>query len=63
MQTADLITQEVTKSFRATKPQRCWTNLTSMKAMPDTGRAGQTHYRVYIVSEAFKGKTSSERHG
>jgi BolA protein len=23
---------------------------------------GQTHYRVYIVSEAFKGKTRLERH-
>jgi BolA protein len=23
---------------------------------------GQTHYRVYIVSQAFKGKTRLERH-
>jgi BolA protein len=23
---------------------------------------GQTHYRVYIVAEAFKGKTRIERH-
>jgi BolA family transcriptional regulator, general stress-responsive regulator len=23
---------------------------------------GQTHYRVYIVSDAFKGKTRIERH-
>ena len=33
-----------------------------MQAMPGTGRAGETHFRVYIVSEAFRGKSRLERH-
>ena len=30
--------------------------------MPGTGRAGKPIIRVYIVSEAFKGKTRLDRH-
>ena len=30
--------------------------------MPATGRAAQTHFRVHIVSEAFRGKSRIERH-
>jgi len=37
-------------------------NPISMRAMPDIGWAGQTHFRIYIVSNAFKGKTRLERH-
>jgi BolA family transcriptional regulator, general stress-responsive regulator len=61
MRTADLITKKLTEAFR---PQ-------SLKVLDEShqheGHAahrpgGQTHYRVYIVSEAFKGKTRLERH-
>jgi BolA family transcriptional regulator, general stress-responsive regulator len=61
MRTADLITKKLTEAFA---PQ-------SLKVLDEShqhqGHAGhrpggQTHYRVYIVSEAFKGKTRLERH-
>ena len=61
MRTADLITKLMTDAFT---PQ-------SLKVVDEShqheGHAGhraggQTHYRVYIVSEAFKGKTRLERH-
>ena len=37
-------------------------NRTSTKAMPGTDRAGKLISRVYIVAEAFKGKSRVERH-
>jgi len=61
MRTADLITKKLTEAFA---PQ-------SLKVLDEShhheGHAGhrpggQTHYRVYIVSESFKGKTRLERH-
>jgi len=61
MRTADLITKKLTEAF---SPQ-------SLKVVDEShqheGHAGhrpggQTHYRVYIVSQAFKGKTRIERH-
>ena len=61
MQTADVITKKLTEAFT---PQ-------SLKVLDEShqheGHAGhrpggQTHFRVYIVSEAFKGKTRLERH-
>jgi BolA protein len=61
MRTADLITMKLTEAFA---PQ-------SLKVVDEShqheGHAGsrpggQTHYRVYIVSPAFKGKTRLERH-
>ena len=61
MRTADLITKKLTEAFA---PQ-------SLKVLDEShqheGHAGhraggQTHYRVYIVSQAFKGKTRLERH-
>jgi len=61
MRTADLITKKLTEAFA---PQ-------SLKVLDEShqheGHAGsrpggQTHYRVYIVSPAFKGKTRLERH-
>jgi BolA protein len=61
MRTADLITKKLTEAFA---PQ-------SLKVLDEShqheGHAGhqpggQTHYRVYIVSEAFKGKSRLERH-
>jgi BolA protein len=61
MRTADLITKKLTEAFA---PQ-------SLKVVDEShqheGHAGyrpggQTHYRVYIVSDAFRGKTRIERH-
>ena len=61
MRTADLITKKLTEAFA---PQ-------SLKVLDESHRheghaghrpGGQTHYRIYIVSEAFKGKTRLERH-
>ena len=61
MRTVDVITQKLTEAF---VPQ-------SLKVIDEShqhkGHAGhrpggQTHFRVYIVSEAFKGKTRIERH-
>jgi len=61
MRTGDLITKKLTEAFA---PQ-------SLKVLDESHqheghaghrRGGQTHYRVYIVSEAFKGKTRLERH-
>ncbi len=61
MRTAHLITQKLTEAFT---PQ-------SLKVVDEShqhaGHAGhrpggETHYRVYIVSEAFKGKTRLQRH-
>jgi BolA family transcriptional regulator, general stress-responsive regulator len=61
MRTADLITKKLTEAFAPL----------SLKVLDESqqheGHAGhrpggQTHYRIYIVSEAFKGKTRLERH-
>jgi BolA protein len=61
MKTADLITNKLTTAF---SPQ-------SLKVLDEShlhaGHAGsreggQTHYRVYIVSDAFKGKSRVDRH-
>jgi BolA protein len=61
MRTADLITQKLTEAF---EPH-------SLKVVDEShqhkGHAGhrpggQTHFKIYIVAEAFKGKTRLERH-
>ncbi len=61
MRTQDSITNKLTKAFT---PE-------SLKVVDESDRhkghaghrpGGQTHYRVYIVSEAFRGKTRIERH-
>jgi BolA protein len=61
MQTENIITRKLTEAFA---PQ-------SLEVVDEShlheGHAGhrpggQTHFRVYIVSEAFKGKTRLERH-
>jgi BolA protein len=61
MQTANVIERKLTEAFT---PQ-------SLKVVDEShqheGHAGhrpggQTHFRVYIVSESFKGKTRLERH-
>jgi BolA family transcriptional regulator, general stress-responsive regulator len=61
MRTADLITKKLTKAFA---PQ-------SLRVVDEShlheGHAGhrpggQTHFRVYIVSEVFQGKSRVDRH-
>jgi len=61
MQTVDVMTKKLTESFA---PQ-------SLKVLDEShlheGHAGhrpggQTHFRIYIVSELFKGMTRLERH-
>jgi BolA protein len=61
MHPADIITKKLTEAFT---PQ-------SLKVVDEShqhkGHAGsrpggETHFRVYIVSDAFKGKTRLERH-
>ena len=61
MRTADLITKKLTEAF---EPQSLKVLDESHKHEGHAGArpGGQTHYRVYIVSEAFKGKTRLERH-
>ncbi len=61
MRTEQIITEKLTKAFA---PE-------SLKVLDEShqheGHAGhrpggQTHFRVYIVAEAFRGKTRLERH-
>ena len=61
MRTADIITEKLTSAF---SPQ-------SLEVLDEShlhaGHAGsreggQTHYRVYIVSNAFQGKSRVDRH-
>jgi BolA protein len=61
MRTADLITKKLTEAFT---PQSLTVEDESFKHEGHAGSrpGGQTHYRVYIVSQAFKGKTRLERH-
>ena len=61
MRTADLITKKLTEAFT---PVSLQVLDESHQHEGHTGHrpGGQTHYRVYIVSEAFKGKSRLERH-
>jgi BolA family transcriptional regulator, general stress-responsive regulator len=61
MRTADLITKKLTEAFA---PQSLEVVDESHQHGGHAGHrpGGQTHYRVYIVSDAFKGKTRIERH-
>jgi len=61
MHTADLISQKLTEAFA---PQSLKVEDESHKHEGHAGArpGGQTHFRVYIVSPAFKGKTRLERH-
>jgi BolA protein len=61
MRTVDVITRKLTESFA---PQ-------SLKVLDESDRheghtghrpGGQTHFRIYIVAELFKGMTRLERH-
>jgi len=61
MRTADLIAQKLTAAFA---PQSLNVEDESHQHEGHAGHreGGQTHFRVYIVSNAFKGKTRLERH-
>jgi len=61
MRTADLITNKLTEAFA---PQSLKVEDESHQHAGHAGHreGGQTHFRIYIVSQAFKGKTRLERH-
>ena len=61
MNTRDLITEKLTKAFA---PQRLEVVDESHQHQGHSGYrpGGQTHFRVHIVSEAFRGKSRLERH-
>ena len=61
MKTRDLITEKLTKAFA---PQSLDVVDESHQHAGHAGHrpGGQTHFRVYIVSEAFRGKSRLERH-
>ena len=61
MRTADLITQKLTEAF---SPQSLRVEDESHRHEGHAGHrpGGQTHFRVYIVADSFKGKTRLERH-
>jgi len=61
MRTADLITKKLTEAF---SPQSLNVEDEPHKHEGHAGHreGGQTHYRVYIVSDVFKNKTRLERH-
>jgi len=61
MQTKDVITKKLTEAFA---PDSLRVEDESHLHAGHAGHRpdGQTHYRVYIVSEAFRGKSRIERH-
>lgn len=61
MRTADILTRKLTDAFA---PQSLNVVDESHQHEGHAGArpGGQTHFRVYIVSAAFKGKTRIERH-
>lgn len=61
MRTADAITKKLTETFA---PESLRVEDESHRHEGHAGHrpGGETHFRVYIVSDAFKGKTRIERH-
>jgi len=61
MRTADIITQKLTEAFA---PESLKVEDESHRHEGHAGHrpGGQTHFRVYTVSEPFKGTTRIERH-
>ena len=57
----DLITEKLTKAFT---PERVRVLDESHQHIGHAGHrpGGETHFRVYIVAEAFRGKSRVERH-
>jgi BolA family transcriptional regulator, general stress-responsive regulator len=61
MATRDLITEKLTQAFA---PQSLDVVDESHKHAGHAGHrpGGETHFRVYVVSESFRGKSRLERH-
>ncbi len=61
MRVADVITEKLTAAFA---PESLRVEDESHRHEGHAGHrpGGQTHYRVYIVSEAFRGKSRIDRH-
>lgn len=61
MQTKDVITKKLTEAFA---PDSLTVEDESHLHAGHAGHrpGGQTHYRVYIVAEAFRGKSRIDRH-
>ena len=61
MRTQDLITEKLTEAFA---PQSLRVEDESHRHEGHAGHrpGGQTHFRVYIVAAAFRGKSRIERH-
>ena len=61
MSTKDVITQKLTNAFA---PESLRVEDESHQHEGHAGHrpGGETHFRVYIVSEAFRGKSRVERH-
>ena len=61
MRTADVITEKLTAAFA---PASLRVEDESHQHAGHAGHrpGGQTHYRVYIVAEAFRGKSRIDRH-
>jgi len=61
MQTRDLITEKLRKAFA---PESLRVEDESHQHAGHAGHrpGGETHYRVYIVSAAFRGKSRLQRH-
>ena len=61
MQTRDLITEKLHKAFA---PESLHVEDESHHHQGHAGHrpGGETHFRLYIVSEAFRGKSRLERH-
>ena len=61
MRTQDIITKKLRKAFA---PESLRVEDESHQHAGHAGHrpGGETHYRVYIVSEAFRGKSRLERH-
>ena len=61
MRTTDLITKKLTEAF-APESLRVEDESHQHEGHSGHREGGQSHFRVYIVSNAFKGKTRLERH-
>ncbi|MEA2935196.1 MAG: BolA family transcriptional regulator, ral stress-responsive regulator [Variibacter sp.] len=61
MRTADVMTQKLTEAF-APETLRVVDDSDKHKGHAGHRPGGQTHYTVYIVSEAFRGKSRLDRH-
>jgi len=61
MRTQDVITEKLTKAFTPAS-LRVEDESDHHAGHAGSRPGGQTHYRVYIVAEAFRGKSRLERH-